>query len=107
MNKDESLSAWDVAFLEARAAAARGEVPVGAVVVGKNGQILAKAGNLTREKHDPTLHAELVALRQAAQLLQNERLEECDLYVTLEPCTLCAAVISYFVLEGFTMRLRI
>jgi tRNA(Arg) A34 adenosine deaminase TadA len=82
------------ALLEARAAAARGEVPVGAVVV-REGRILARAGNRPREAHDPTAHAEILAIRQACATLQDERLTGCDLYVTLEPCTMCAAAISF------------
>jgi tRNA(Arg) A34 adenosine deaminase TadA len=83
-----------VAFDEARAAAARGEVPVGAVVVHKGG-VIAAEGNRTLEARDPTAHAELLAIRQAARALQSERLIDCDLYVTLEPCAMCAAAISF------------
>jgi tRNA(Arg) A34 adenosine deaminase TadA len=83
------------ALAEARAAAARGEVPVGAVVV-RDGVILARAGNLTEETNDPTSHAELLALRAAAATLGDPRLPDCDLWVTLEPCALCAAAISLF-----------
>jgi len=79
---------------EARAAAARGEVPVGAVIV-KNGSVLATAGNRPRELHDPSAHAEMLAIRQACETLSDERLTDCDLYVTLEPCTMCAAAISF------------
>jgi cytidine deaminase len=78
---------------EARAAAARGEVPVGAVVV-RDGQIVARAGNRTRELNDPTAHAEVLAIREACQLSGSERLPGHDLYVTLEPCPMCAAAIS-------------
>ena len=85
----------EAAFAEAEAAAARGEVPVGAVVV-KDGAILARAGNRTEELRDPTAHAELLALREAAQALGEPRLPDCDLYVTLEPCPLCASAISMF-----------
>lgn len=84
-----------LALDEAAAAAARGEVPVGAVVV-RNGEILARAGNRTEELKDPTAHAECLALREAAQRLGSPRLPGCDLYVTLEPCALCAAAISLF-----------
>ncbi|MFP6741385.1 MAG: nucleoside deaminase [Alphaproteobacteria bacterium] len=80
---------------EARAAAARGEVPVGAVVV-RDGEVLAAAGNRTEEHSDPTAHAEMLALRAAAQALGNPRLGGCDLYVTLEPCPMCAQAISLF-----------
>jgi cytidine deaminase len=82
------------ALTEARAARARGEVPVGAVVVAPDGRILAAAGNRTRELADPTAHAELLAIRAAAQALGTERLAGCDLYVTLEPCPMCASAIS-------------
>ncbi len=83
------------AFAEATAAATRGEVPVGAVVVNAKGEILAKAGNRTLQDKDPTAHAELLAIRAAAQALGSERLMDCDLYVTLEPCAMCAAAISF------------
>jgi tRNA(Arg) A34 adenosine deaminase TadA len=87
------VSHMDTALDEARAAAARGEVPVGAVVV-KDGVVIAKAGNRTRELSDPTAHAELLVIRAAAQILGSERLTGCDLYVTLEPCPMCASAIS-------------
>ena len=80
---------------EARAAAARGEVPVGAVIVGPDGLVLAQAGNLTRAERDPTAHAEIVAIRAACRARGDERLVDCDLYVTLEPCPMCAAAISF------------
>lgn len=80
---------------EAEAAAARGEVPVGAVVVGPDGALLAAAGNRTRELADPTAHAELLAIRAACSALGMERLTGCDLYVTLEPCPMCATAISF------------
>ena len=86
--------AMAAALDEARAAAARGEVPVGAVIV-RGGQILARAGNRTLELKDPTAHAEILAIRAAAQALGSERLVGCDLYVTLEPCAMCAAAISF------------
>jgi tRNA(Arg) A34 adenosine deaminase TadA len=82
------------AFTEARAAAARREVPVGAVIVCR-GEIVAAAGNRTLQAHDPTAHAELLAIREAAAVLTSERLGDCDLYVTLEPCAMCAAAISF------------
>jgi tRNA(adenine34) deaminase len=78
---------------EARAAGARGEVPVGAVIV-SGGQIVARAGNRTRELADPTAHAEVLAIRAACAALRSERLVGQDLYVTLEPCPMCAAAIS-------------
>ena len=80
---------------EARAAAARGEVPVGAVVSGPDGQVLARAGNRTRELADPTAHAEMLAIRAACVALGSQRLTGCDLTVTLEPCPMCAAAISF------------
>ena len=86
-------SYMQTALSEARAAGARGEVPVGAVIVGPQG-VLAQAGNRTRERHDPTAHAEILAIRVACAALGQERLTGCDLYVTLEPCPMCAAAIS-------------
>ncbi len=86
-------SYMDIALTEARAAAARGEVPVGAVII-RDGAIIAQAGNRTRELNDPTAHAELLAIRAACGALGQERLTHCDLYVTLEPCPMCAAAIS-------------
>lgn len=83
-----------LAFIEARAAADRGEVPVGAVVV-EGGRVVAAAGNRTRADRDPTAHAELLAIRMACAALGEERLSGCDLYVTLEPCPMCAAAISF------------
>ena len=84
-----------LALAEARAAAGRGEVPVGAVVVAADGRVLAASGNRTRADHDPTAHAEILAIRAAARSLGTERLIDCDLYVTLEPCAMCAAAISF------------
>jgi len=84
-----------IAFEEAIAAGARGEVPVGAVVTGRGGEVLARAGNRTLELKAPTAHAELLAIRAAAARLGSERLVGCDLYVTLEPCAMCAAAISF------------
>jgi tRNA(Arg) A34 adenosine deaminase TadA len=89
-----SLTPMAAALDEARLAAERGEVPVGAVVV-RDGQIIARAGNRTLADHDPTAHAEIVAIRMACQALGSERLPGCDLYVTLEPCPMCAAAISF------------
>jgi len=85
----------DQALSEARAAAARGEVPVGAVVVAPSGAVVASAGNRTRELDDPTAHAEILALRAACRAAGSERLPGHDLYVTLEPCPMCAAAISF------------
>src|SRR5215831_18029000 len=82
------------ALEEARAAGARGEVPVGCVIV-RDGAVIARAGNRTLADKDPTAHAEVLALRQAAAVLGTERLTDCDLYVTLEPCAMCAAAISF------------
>ena len=82
------------ALVQARAAADRGEVPVGAVIVDGVGQVIASAGNRTRELNDPTAHAEVLAIRAACSALGVERLPNCDLYVTLEPCPMCAAAIS-------------
>ncbi len=87
-------SHMDLALTEARAAAARGEVPVGAVVVAPGGEVVAIAGNRTRELSDPTAHAEILALRAACAALGSERLPGHALYVTLEPCPMCAAAIS-------------
>jgi tRNA(adenine34) deaminase len=87
-------SHMDSALAEAEAAAKRGETPVGAVVVGPDGLILAADGNRVREFADPSAHAEMLALRTAARLLGSERLTGCDLYVTLEPCPMCAGAIS-------------
>jgi tRNA(Arg) A34 adenosine deaminase TadA len=84
-----------LALEEARKAAARGEVPVGAVVVGPDGVILGKAGNRVKEDHDPSAHAEILAIRQAAKRFGSERLENCDLHVTLEPCAMCAQAIAF------------
>ncbi len=83
-----------LAIAEAEAAARRGEVPVGAVVV-RDGTVLARAGNRTEADADPTAHAEILALRAAAARLGAPRLEGCDLYVTLEPCAMCAAAIAF------------
>jgi tRNA(adenine34) deaminase len=87
-------SHMNLALAEARAAAARGEVPVGAVIVSPDGQVLARAGNRTRELSDPTAHAEVLVIRAACAALGSERLPDHDLYVTLEPCPMCAAAIG-------------
>lgn len=84
----------ELALDEARAAAARGEVPIGAVLAVR-GAVIARAGNRTRELNDPTAHAEMLVLREGARNLSAERLVEADLHVTLEPCTMCAAAISF------------
>ncbi len=87
-------SHMDAALAEARAAAQRGEVPVGAVLVGPGGAVVAAAGNRTRELGDPTAHAEILAIRAACAAVGSERLVGHDLYVTLEPCAMCASAIS-------------
>ncbi|TCM84384.1 nucleoside deaminase [Rhodovulum steppense] len=87
-------SHMETALAEARAAAERGEVPVGAVVVSPRGDVVAAAGNRTIELRDPTAHAEILAIRAACRVLGSERLGGCDLYVTLEPCPMCASAIS-------------
>lgn len=92
--RNERNTFMQAALAEAEAAALRGEVPVGAVIVQK-GQIIAQAGNRTLERKDPTAHAEILAIRAAGEVLQSERLTGCDLYVTLEPCPMCAAAISF------------
>jgi tRNA(adenine34) deaminase len=84
----------DMALEEARAAGEAGEVPVGCVIV-HDGVVIAQAGNRTLTDADPTAHAEIVAIRQAASLLGSERLGACDLYVTLEPCAMCAGAVSF------------
>jgi tRNA(Arg) A34 adenosine deaminase TadA len=91
MNRRDIMA---IALEEARAAGARGEVPVGAVLV-REGAVLAAAGNRTRELNDPTAHAEVLAIRAGGQALGSERLIGCDLWVTLEPCPMCAAAISF------------
>ena len=88
-------SFMNLARAEAEAAAARGEVPVGAVLVDAGGTLLARAGNRTVRDRDPTAHAEIVAIRRAAAALGSERLVDCDVYVTLEPCAMCAGAISF------------
>jgi tRNA(adenine34) deaminase len=84
----------DLALEQARAAQAAGEVPVGCIVV-RDGQVIARAGNRTLADRDPTAHAELLAIRAAAAALGSERLTGCDLYVTLEPCAMCAAAMAF------------
>jgi tRNA(adenine34) deaminase len=88
------MSFMQMALEEARAAQTRGEVPVGCVIV-RNGVLIARAGNRTLADCDPTGHAELLAIRAASAALGSERLTDCDLYVTLEPCTMCAAAMSF------------
>jgi len=90
-NEDDPMS---LAFAEARSAELRGEAPIGAALV-RNGKVIASAGNRTRELSDPTAHAEMIVIREAAAKLGSERLVACDLYVTLEPCVMCAGAISF------------
>ena len=90
----KSSTFMEAAFAEAEAAALRGEVPIGAVVV-RDGNIVSRAGNRTRELNDPTAHAEILAIREACALETSERLPGADLYVTLEPCPMCATAISF------------
>jgi tRNA(adenine34) deaminase len=92
--RHEESDPMSCAFFEARASLERGEVPVGAVVV-RNGAIISRAGNQTLRDKDPTAHAEVLAIRQACHIETSERLSGCDLYVTLEPCAMCAAAISF------------
>lgn len=91
MNRPDFMA---LALGEAQAAAARGEVPVGAVVA-RDDAVVAACGNRTREFADPTAHAEMLAIRQACKVLASERLTGCDLYVTLEPCAMCAGAVSF------------
>lgn len=90
------MEAMRLALQEARAAGARGEVPVGAVVLDSSGTVIARAGNETRTQRDAAAHAEMLALRRAAERLDSERLEGCTLVVTLEPCAMCAAAASLY-----------
>jgi tRNA(adenine34) deaminase len=87
-------SFMDLALAEARAAAAAGEVPVGCVIV-RGGAVVARTRNRTLADRDPTAHAEMLAIRQAAAAVGSERLVDCDLFVTLEPCTMCAGALSF------------
>lgn len=90
------MDPMQIALDEARAAAARAEVPVGAVVLAPDGTVLAQAGNRVEAERDASAHAELLALREAAARLGTSRLVGCDLFVTLEPCPMCAAACSHF-----------
>ncbi len=87
-------SFMEMALEEARAAGGRGEVPIGCVIV-RDGAVVARAGNRTVAERDPTAHAEIVAIRAASAALGSERLTDCDLYVTLEPCTMCAGAVAF------------
>lgn len=92
---EHGLAPMEAALFEAEAAFARAEVPVGAVIVAPDGQVVANAGNRTRELSDPSAHAEVLAIRMACAQAGSERLIGHDLYVTLEPCAMCAAMISF------------
>ena len=96
------MAPMEIALAEARAAAARDEVPVGAVVLDGAGAVLAQAGNEVEARHDPTAHAELLALRAAAATRGETRLPDCELVVTLEPCPMCAQAISLFRIRRLT-----
>ena len=96
------MTPMEIALGEARAAAARGEVPVGAVVLDASGAVLARAGNEVEARHDPTAHAVLLALRAAAAARGEARLPDCELVVTLEPCPMCAQAISFFRIRRLT-----
>ncbi|HXA23260.1 MAG TPA: nucleoside deaminase [Acetobacteraceae bacterium] len=96
------MTPMEIALGEARAAAARGEVPVGAVVVDASGAVLARAGNEVEARCDPTAHAELLALRAAAAARGETRLPDCELVVTLEPCPMCAQAASFFRIRRLT-----
>ena len=88
------IRAMDAALAEARIAESLGEVPIGAVIT-HQGTIIARTGNRTRTTHDPTAHAEILAIRMACEALGTQRIDGCDLYVTLEPCAMCAGAISH------------
>lgn len=96
------MTPMDLALAEAKAAATRGEVPVGAVVLDATGAVLARAGNEVEARHDASAHAELLALRAAAQIHGEARLTDCELVVTLEPCPMCAQAISLFRIRRLT-----
>lgn len=94
MSEAQNPSGFDIAFAEALAARSRGEVPIGAAVL-LEGRVIGRGGNRTRELNDPTAHAEILAIRAACAEVQSERLNGADLYVTLEPCPMCAGAISF------------
>ena len=83
-----------IALEEAKEAGSRGEIPVGAAVVSSKGVLISRSGNQTRALADPSAHAEILAIREACKILNSERIPDCDLYVTLEPCAMCAGLIS-------------
>ena len=95
LNVTRFRSFMPLALDAARAAALRGEVPVGAVIVAETGTVLAVEGNQTRARNDPTAHAEILAIRRACSVLDQERLTGCDMYVTLEPCAMCAQAVAH------------
>jgi tRNA(Arg) A34 adenosine deaminase TadA len=97
--KEQDLDYLNIALMEANAAGERGEVPIGAVLVSVGGGVIARTGNRIVETHDPTAHAEILAIREGAKRLGNERLIGTTLYVTLEPCAMCAGAISLARLE--------
>jgi tRNA(Arg) A34 adenosine deaminase TadA len=94
IEESKSDDPMTIAFAEARSAELRGEAPIGAALV-REGTLIASAGNCTRELSDPTAHAEMIVIREAAAKIGSERLVGCDLYVTLEPCAMCAGAISH------------
>jgi len=94
--KHDRIDPMAIAIAQAQAAAERGEVPVGAVVVAPDGRVLGQSGNMVEATHDASAHAEILALRAAAGLRGDSRLPDCDLWVTLEPCPMCAQAISFF-----------
>jgi tRNA(adenine34) deaminase len=94
IEESKSADPMSLAFAEARSAERRGEAPIGAALV-REGTVIASAGNRTRELNDPTAHAEMIVIREAAAKVGSERLLGCDLYVTLEPCAMCAGAISH------------
>jgi tRNA(adenine34) deaminase len=95
MTEERRENIWALAFESAEKAGANGEVPVGAVLVSVTGEIVSSAANETIARNDPTAHAEMLVLREGARKLGNQRLDSCDLYVTLEPCAMCAAALSF------------
>jgi len=94
ISRGSDPSGFDLAFAEAEAAGARGEVPIGAAIL-LDGRVIGRGGNRTRQNNDPTAHAEIVAIRMACTALGSERIGGADLYVTLEPCPMCAGAISF------------
>lgn len=87
-------SYMDIAIIEAKKAGARGEIPIGAVIINDLGEVISRDGNRTIELNDPTAHAEILVIRKACAMLNNQRISNCSIYVTLEPCPMCAAAIS-------------